>query len=248
MENKKKEYYTIDLGHIFKTLWKRVWVIIVVGVLVAVLGLVISSFVIKPTYSSSVMLYVNNSSINIGGNVFNMSEITAAQSLVKTYREILLARDTLELIIDETGVPYTYKELAGMITAESVNETEIMRVTVVSTDPYEAQAIAACISDVLPERIIQIIDGATMAVVDDAVVNPEKIAPSRTTYTIAGFALGALVATIVLIVIAMMDDTIHDEEYVLNNYEYPILAKIPDLINAGGKKYGYYQNKYKVYK
>jgi hypothetical protein len=37
-----------------------------------------------------------------------------------------------------------------------------------------------------------------------------------------------------------MDDTIHDEDYVLQNYNSPILAKIPNLINSGGKRYGYY--------
>ena len=249
MENKKKEYYTIDLGHIFKTLWKRMWIIIIAGVLLAVLGLVISSFVITPTYSSSIMLYVNNSSFSLGNTSFSISssEITAAQSLVKTYSEILTNRTTLERVIDKAGVSYTYKELAQMISAAPSNETEIMKVTVVSTDPYEAAKIANCVAEVLPVRISEIIDGASMEVVDSAIPNPDKIAPSRTNYTIAGFALGVLVSVIVLVVVAMMDDTIHDEEYVLNNYEYPILAKIPDLVNAGGKKYGYYQNKYKAY-
>ena len=249
MENKKKEYYTIDLGHIFKTLWKRVWIIILAGVLVAALGLVISSFVITPTYSSSVMLYVNNSSFSLGNTSFSISssEITAAQSLVKTYSEILKNRTTLNMVIDKTGVPYTYKELTKMISAAPANETEIMRVTVVSTDPYEAAEIANCIAEILPKRISGIIDGATMEVVDSAVPNLEKIAPSRTTYTLVGFAIGVLLAVISLVIAAMMDDTIHDEEYILNNCEYPMLAKIPDLVNTGGKKYGYYQ-KHKVYK
>jgi hypothetical protein len=37
-----------------------------------------------------------------------------------------------------------------------------------------------------------------------------------------------------------MDDTIHDEEYVLRTYDYPILAKIPNLVNDSAKRYGYY--------
>ena len=87
-----------------------------------------------------------------------------------------------------------------------------------------------------------------MEVVDSAIPNTEKIAPSRTKYTIIGFVIGVLFAIVAVVVAAMMDDTIHDEEYVLQNYEYPILAKIPDLVNSGGKKYGYYKNQYKAYK
>jgi len=49
----------------------------------------------------------------------------------------------------------------------------------------------------------------------------------------------------VLIVLALMDDTIHDEEYVLKTYDYPILGKVPDLLNSGNKSYGYYSQRRK---
>ena len=31
-----------------------------------------------------------------------------------------------------------------------------------------------------------------------------------------------------------------DMDYILENYDYPILAKIPDLVEGNSKKYGYY--------
>ena len=41
-----------------------------------------------------------------------------------------------------------------------------------------------------------------------------------------------------------MDDTIHDEDYVLRAYDYPILGKVPSLVNnGGGKSYSYYYQK-----
>ena len=52
--------------------------------------------------------------------------------------------------------------------------------------------------------------------------------------------LGTILSTLVLAIIAMMDDRIHDEDYIIETYEYPILAKIPDLVNTDGKKYSYY--------
>lgn len=240
--NKTKEYYTIDLGHLFKTLWQRAWVIALAGFLAAVIGFSLSAFVITPTYSSSIMLYVNNSSFSLGNTNFSItsSEITAAQNLVKTYSEILNNRTTLERVIDKTGVPYTYRELSGMISAAPSNETEIMRVTVTAEDPYEAAKIANCIAEVLPVRVSEIIDGASMEVVDSAIPELEKIAPSITTYTAVGLILGILLAIIAIVVSALLDDTIHDEDYVLQNYECPILAKVPNLLSAGGRHYEYY--------
>ncbi len=242
MDNRTKEYYTIDVLHIAKSLWHRVWLIALSGLIAAVIGFSISTYVITPTYSSSIMLYVNNSSFSLGNTSFSISssEITAAQSLVKTYSEILNNRTTLERVIDKTGVPYTYEELYRMLEAAPSNETEIMKVTVTSTDPYEAAKIANGIAEVLPVRVSEIIDGASMEVVDSAIPILDKIAPSITKHTAIGLILGVLLSTIALVIAAMMDDTVHDEEYILQNYDCPILAKVPDLLNSGNKRYGYY--------
>ncbi len=248
MENKErstKDYYTIDFLHIAKSLWHRAWIIILSGILAAAVGFSVAAFVIKPEYSSSIMLYVNNSSFSLGNTSFSISssEITAAQSLVKTYGEILNNRTTLERVIDKAEIDYTYRELSKMIVASPSNDTEIMKVTVTANDPYEASKIANCIAEVLPVRISEIIDGASMEVVDSAVADLEKVAPSITKYTAVGLILGILIAVLVLSVVAMLDETIHNEDYVLQTYDYPILAKIPDLLDFGPGKYGYYSGK-----
>lgn len=250
MENQEKnykEYYTIDVSHIFKTLWKRIWLIALCGLLAAAIGFSISAFGIAPTYSSSVKLYVNNSSISLGNTNFSISasELTAAQSLVRTYGDILDSWNTLERVIEKADVDYTWEELSEMIAYAPSNETEIMLVTVTCEDPYEATKIANAIAEVLPVRISEVIDGASMEIVAPAIPNLEKVAPSITQYTAIGLVLGILISVIALIVLALMDDTIHDEEYVLKTYNYPILGKVPDLLNAGNKSYGYYSQKHK---
>ncbi len=245
---KEIDAYTIDLLHIVKSLWRRMWLIVLSGIIAGTVGFAYSAFAIAPTYSSSVMLYVNNNSISLGNTSISISssQISAAQSLVKTYGVILNNRTTLERVIQETGVPYTYKQLSGMITSKPSNDTEIMLITVTTTDPYEASKIANCIAEVLPVRISEIIDGASMEVVDSAIPVLTKVGPSITKYTALGIILGAFLCVAILAVLAILDDTIHDEEYILQNYDYPILAKIPDLLNTGNKKYGY-SNSYGAY-
>ena len=178
--NKNQEYYTIDVQQILKALWRKAWLIIVCGILTAMIGFFYSTFAITPSYSSSVKLYVNNNSFSLGNNTFSISasQISAAQSLVKTYGEILDSRTTLQRVIEKAGVDYTWENISGMIKYESANETEIMNVSVVSNDPYEASKIANAIAEVLPERISEIIDGASMEVVDSAIPNVNKVAPS----------------------------------------------------------------------
>lgn len=241
----KKEYYVIDIMQILRSLWQKVWLIAIAAVLCGGIGFSVSAFLIEPTYSASVMLYVNNSSNKNENPNFTISssEISAAQSLVRTYSEILKSRTTLNKIIEETGVSYSHKDLAGMISAKPANDTEIMKVTVTTEDPYEAAQIANCIAEVLPIRISEVIDGATMNVVEHAVPDTHKVAPSITKYTAIGIMIGVMIAVLYIVVKTLMDDTIHDEEYLTQNYKMPILARIPDLTGTGGKKYGYYYQK-----
>lgn len=236
-----KEYYTIDLLHIVKTLWKHVWIIALATLIGAATGFAYASFFIAPKYSSSILLYVNNNSFSLGNTDFSISssQISAAQSLVKTYTVILDNRTTYERVIQNSGVSYTPTQLSKMVKASSANGTEIMEVKVTSTDPYEAALIANCIAEVLPCRISEIIDGASMEVVDTAEPNLKKISPSITKYALIGLMIGMMGAAAVLTVVALLDDTIHDEEYILQNYKYPVLAKLPDLFGSGSGRYGY---------
>ncbi len=243
--NESNEYYTIDLPHIMKTVWQKAWILVLSGILAAAIGFSWSAFFISPQYSSSILLYVNNSSLSLGNTSFDISasDISASLSLVKTHSVILKNRTTLERIIEKTAVPYTPAQLATMIEATSAEGTEIMKVTVTSTDPYEAADIANCIAEVLPARITEIIDGASMVVVDYAIPVLEKVSPSVMKYTVVGMLIGVLLAAVAVVLAALMDDTIRSEDYILQNYDYPILAKIPDLLEANTGHYGKYYKK-----
>ena len=242
-QEKKEEYYTIDIMHVLRTIAKRFWVVVVLGLLAATVCFLVSAFVLVPKYSSYVKLYVNNSSFSLGNTSFSISssELTAAQSLVKTYGEILVSRSTLERVKEKSGVDYPWDELSEMIEYSSSNNTEIMKVTVTCEDPYVASDIANTIAEVLPVRISEIIEGASMEVVDTAIPDLQKVEPSVTKYTAIGLTLGVLLALVILVVHALLDDTIYNEEYILNNYDYPILGKVPDLLETSNKAYRYYK-------
>ena len=239
-----KEFYTIDVLHILKTLLRRAWLIVLIGLLSGAVGFAYASYGIAPTYASHIKLYVNNSSFSLGNTSFSISasELSAAQSLVKTYGEILESRSTLERVIEKAEVEYSWKALRNMVDCSSSNGTELMLVTVTCEDPYEASKIANTIAEILPMRITEIIEGASMEVVDSAIPELDKVSPSITKYTAIGLAVGVLLTIIVIAIAALLDDTIHDEEYLLRSYDYPLLGKVPDLLDVTGshKYYSHY--------
>ena len=247
----KQDYFVIDFVHIFKSVWHRIWVVILAALIAGVGGFSYAKFCIDPTYSSSLMLYVNNESSITGGKFsFNASELDAAQELIETYKVMLMNRTTLTAIMKDAKVDkkYTYEEFYYMIKAEAVNETEVLQVTVTSKDYKEAARIADSIGNEFPDILSEIMHGCTMEVVDHPVENSNRVAPYITKYTAVAMVMGAVFSLAVLVVLALMDGTIHDESYLLKNYDYPILAKVPNLLGTSEKQYAYYYQKRKTNK
>lgn len=231
----------IDWRHLLMTLLKRSWVLVIAGTLFAVFAFIYSSFFVVPKYSSSVMLYVNNKSISFGEGKLDISagDLSASQSLIDTYIVILNNRTTMEEIIEAAELDYTPGQVMGMISSSKMTGTEVFTVTVTCNDPYEAAHIANTIAEVLPGRIEDIIDGSSMRIVDDAVVNPTKVAPNITAQVIQAFIIGFILAAIVVAIIALLDDTIRNEDFLTDSFDIPVLARIPELQSSGkGAKYG----------
>ncbi len=238
-----EDYESIDLLQLFQALWQKAWLLIIAGIIVAAATFSWSTFVITPQYSATVMLYVNNSTINVASTSFSISasDISASQSLVKTYIVILKNRTTLNQVLEKTGLNYSYSQIYDMITAASVDNTQVFHITVTCENAENAAVLANTIAEVLPLRVADIIDGSSMRLVDEAVVSPKKVSPNITKNTALGFIVGMIIAAAVVVVLELLDDVIHSDDYILQNFSEPVLAKIPDLYERpSSRRYGYY--------
>ena len=233
----------IDLQRLINALLNKSLLIGIVAVVCAVVTFLGTYFFVTPMYQSAAMFYVNNNSLSLGEASLSISsaDISASRGLVKSYIVILKTRETLNDVIEYAGVDRTYGQLKGMITAESVDSTEIFQVVVTSPDPNEAEKIANAVAYILPKRISSIIEGTSAKIVDSAVVPTSPSSPSYTRNTIAGFAIGLVLAMAWVVLRALMDITIRSEEDITQNSKNPILAAIPDMEvhSKGGSYYGY---------
>ena len=92
-----------DLGiqQLLMVLLGKAWIIVLVGLLVAVFTFVGTFYLVTPKYQSSTVLYVNNNSINLGG--LTASDMSVRQELVESYIVILKSRTTLAQIKAYSG-------------------------------------------------------------------------------------------------------------------------------------------------
>lgn len=236
-----KSVIEIDIKRIWQAVWSRFWVVCLCAILSAIIALAGTVFFITPKYQSSTMFYVNNNSVSVGDASFSLtsSDITAAKSLVDTYIVILKSRACLNDVIDYAGVDMTYNELKDMISAASVNSTEIFEIVVTSTDPAEAETLAKAIAYILPKRISRIVEGTAANVVDDAVRASHPSSPSNVKNTVIGFLIGLFISVGIIAVREIFDTTIKTEEDLQQCCEHPILASVPDMME-NSKSSGYY--------
>ena len=246
----KNDEIEIDLQRIFSALLNKAWLIGIVSVICAVLTLVGTFFFVTPQYQSAAMFYVNNNSMSLGdvASSITSSDISASRGLVKSYIVILNTRDTLNDVIDYAEVDLNHKQLKGMITAESVDSTEIFQVVVTSDNPNEAEKLASAIAYILPKRISSIIEGSSAKIVESAVVAANPSSPSYTKNTMLGFLVGMVLSAGAVILWVMLDTTIRKEDDVTQSCRYPILAAVPDMEapSKGGYDYSYDRDKKKA--
>lgn len=232
----------VDVLALLRALCKHIWLIAAALLLCGAAAFCIASFAVTPQYKASVMMYVNNSSQS-GSNKdsISSSDLSAAQSLVDTYVVILNTRMTLDEVAKRAGVDYTYEELKDMISASSVNSTEVFSISVSSEDPAQAQRLVTVISQVLPERISQVVEGSSVRVVDNAVLPTKQASPNRVLYALVGALIGLVLSCGYVLLRELLDDRIRSEDTLMQMYpNIPVLAAIPELTaNAGG--YGYRQ-------
>ena len=246
---KNNDEIEIDLLKLIKVLWSKALIIILVALLVASAAFAYTYLFVPAKYEATASIYVNNSSVSLGATrlTISNSELNASNNLVSTYIYILQSRTTLEDVIEQAALPYTFKELGKMIKATAVPNTAAFDVTVTSTSPTEAELIANSIAKALPERISEIVDGSNVKIIDYAIVPAGRSAPSYTKNTLIGCIIGAFLAVMIITIrflIAEQNDVvIHSADELREMYpDLSILTLIPDMRLS--EKKGYYYSSY----
>lgn len=241
-ENKRNESQEIEINIIplLKEIVKKLWLIILVGVIVGGAVYVGAKVFIKPTYRSGVTAYVNNKQGKQNTNYLTNSDVNAAKELVLTYRSIITSNTILTAAAKSIGVDLPYEVLAGKVSTEIKDETEIIAVYVVDNDPQFAYDYAQAIAKTAPAYMSQIVEGSSMKVIDAPEYSDERFKPSYMRFGIIGFLIGALAVIVFIIIRYFMDDTIKDEGEIESKFSLPILGVIPDVTKVSNRSSDYY--------
>lgn len=230
----RPDEFEIDLFQLFYILWNNVVWILLAAVLCADIGYGIATFVKTPIYTASADMLVNNRQNTTSGDTSTVtsSDLNASSSLVSTYSIILKSHTVLEEVIDTLGLDYSYSELASMVSVSTVNNTQVMRVTVKNADPQVAMDIVAQIVSIAPAVIVDKAEVGSVKTVDQPWSSGRPVSPDKKRYIFVFATAGALLMCMFLILRELMNNTFKTEADITRELGLPILGVIP--LEEGG--------------
>ncbi len=233
----------LDLGYLFKILKKHLFFIAIAGILCTAAAFCFSEFIMEKRYESRALLYVENSQQT--SESVNINDITAAQKLVNTCQIIFKSDTVMDNLIANLDLPYTKEQLDKMITAQSVNNTEVMELIVETHDPHESEKIVNELVRLSNTEFLRVIKSGSLEVIDYGEIDTRPSFPNVPLITIAGFIIGVVLVYIIVFVRDMLDVAVKHDDNLSKLYGIPVFAEIFNFSSAADSKYGYSNYGYK---
>ncbi len=210
----------INLNELFHYYISKLFVIILFAFIGLGLGVFYSAIIQKPLYSSYTTILLKDS----GNNA----------TLLKTYGELIKSKNVLNKVNSNLGLNYNADDLKGMISVESLNGTEIIKITVNNSKPEDAAKLANEIASVFNSEIGSYYSNVKSSmIVDKAEVSTSPYNVHLMKQIIIGTFIGGIIGIVVVFIKFYFDTTVKSSEEVESKLNLPVIGIIPLV---GGRK------------
>ena len=222
----------IDLKELFYVIKRKLWIILLTGIVGAVGFGLFTAMVMKPVYTSSTMLYIVNKTTTLT----SLTDLQLGTQLTKDYKVLVTSRPVTGQVITNLDLNLSHEQLVKKIKVDNPTDTRILTSSVEDTDPYMAKSIADEFASVASARMAEIMDSAPPNIVEEAYLPTQKTKPSITKNTMIGGLAGVFLAGAIILVLFVMNDAIKTPEDVEKYLGLNTLATIPVFEGETGAK------------
>lgn len=225
---KEQNTIEIDVFQLFKTLWKRKLMILIVALVTGAGAFAYSAFIVKPEYTSTTRVYVVNRNQGDKPGLTNQ-DLQAGSYLVKDYREIILSQDVLEEVISDLKLDLTPKGLANKIKVTVPVDTRIVSISVNNRVPEEASRIANSLREVAAQKIISITRVSDVTTLEEARPAISPSSPNIKRNTLIGFLAGGIGTGVIVLLLELLDTHVKRPEDIEDTLQMPLLGVVPNF-------------------
>ena len=213
----------IDLLEIFYALKKKILLVLMVALVGGCIAAAYTQFLMTPIYSSTSSILVLSKETTLT----SLADLQLGASLTSDYTVLITSTPVMEQVISDLDLDMTAEQLKESVSINNPTDTRILEITVNNTDSKMAKKIVDEIANVSSSYI-----GDKMEVIPPKIIEVGKIATVRTSPSVKknaalGFLLGFLACAAIVVVYAVMDDTIKTEDDIEKYLGMTTLAVLP---------------------
>ncbi len=210
-----KEVYTY-----FK--FKILWILIAI-VAIVVIGNIYTIITRVPMYQSNTTLVL----VGESKKGYSQSDSVLNQNLIGTYSQIITSRTVLSQVIDNLKLKTTTENLSKNISTSSVEDTEIIKITVNSSKRKEAAKIADEVATVFSKEVQDIYNLENVTIIDKAEVATSPYNINYVKDNIIYLMIGIVLSFGIVFVMYYFDTTIKSSEVVEEKLGLPVIGIVP---------------------
>lgn len=208
----KRKAKEINLNELFIVIKRRIWLIAVITILAAIVGIIINN-------SATVPLYQSSSRIIIG----------ADEESRKTLQVIVRDSSILDLVVQELNLSKSAEELAGQISVQSVDGSQVVSINVVDTDPVQASVIADTTAKIFQAEVPKIVGQDYIRLLSKAKINPAPINPKTNNKVILAIIGGIVAGVGLAFLLESLDDRIRSEKEIERMLGIQVLGRVSKM-------------------
>ncbi len=225
----------LNLKEILRILVKRAWIVIVLVLLFSVGAGYYTDRYMEPVYDASTKVIVNKIRETQGVRELNWNDLNANIQLITTYKEIIKTPWVMEEVVKEhPEFGLKVNQLSEMVKVSSVNDTQVMTLTALST----SYPLAAKIVNAVTEKFVQKIPGLMQ--IDNVEIltranpdeRPSPIKPNPNLNIVIAGVLAAMLGIGLSFLIEVLDSSVKSDEEVEQLLSLPILTVIGKMKRA----------------
>ncbi|MGF9975402.1 Wzz/FepE/Etk N-terminal domain-containing protein [Viridibacillus arvi] len=227
---------TISLHDIFKTIRKRLLLIISTFILAVSIAGGVSYFLLTPVYEASTQILISQKDVE--NKQFIAQDVQANLQLVNTYSVIIKSPVILTKVVDNLNLKDSLEVLNNNINVNSEQDSQVINVSVQDPDLKKAVEIANMTAEVFQKDIPTLMNVDNVKILSPA-VEEKNIKPIRPN-PILNMAIAALIGLMIGVGIAFLieylDKTIKTEQDISEIVELQILGLISPISQKKSKK------------
>ena len=213
----------INLKEVYSYFKSRLLWMILAIVVIVIIGNVYTILTRVPMYQSNTTIVL----VGESKKEYSQTDSQLNQNLIGTYSEIITSRKVLQQVIDNLKLKMTVDELSQNITTSSVEDTEIIRITVNNEKKKIAVKIADEVASVFSEEIQDIYNLENVAIIDKAEVAKEPYNINYVKDNVIYLMIGVVLSFGVVFVMYYFDTTIKSSEIVEEKLGLTVIGIVP---------------------